>query len=178
MGLSGGFGLNLEFAKGYRFVANGLWGTGDGRYLIGLAPDTVIVPVQTGATTFSLFPSPVHAGAGLVGIEAQVTKNNLISGYYGGVYAQRNAFPDVTSPLLVKPNIGFGGLNSPNSASRAIQQATIDWDYTMWQDRNYGALQLRTQWSYLTRSPWFVALGAPKNAHLFMGYVSLRYVLP
>ena len=31
---------------------------------------------------------------------------------------------------------------------------------------------------YLTRAPWFVAPGAPKNAHLTMGYVGFRYVLP
>jgi hypothetical protein len=32
--------------------------------------------------------------------------------------------------------------------------------------------------SYLTRAPWFVAPDAPKNAHLTMAYVALRYVLP
>jgi len=39
-------------------------------------------------------------------------------------------------------------------------------------------VQLVTQTSYVTRAPWFVAAGAPKNAHLMMGYVSLKYVLP
>jgi len=37
---------------------------------------------------------------------------------------------------------------------------------------------LVTQTSYLTRAPWFVPAGAPKNAHLVMGFVSVRYVLP
>jgi hypothetical protein len=178
VGLAGGFGVNLEAAKGYRFVANGLWGYGDGRYLIGLGPDVVVHPIQENPTTLSVEISPVHAGSGMVGFEAQVTKNHMLSAYYGGVYFQRNAFPDVTSPLVVKPFIGFGGPSSPQSANRSIQEATLDWDYTIWQDRNYGALQLRTQWSYLTRAPWFVAAGAPKNAHLFMGWASVRYILP
>jgi hypothetical protein len=37
---------------------------------------------------------------------------------------------------------------------------------------------LVTQYSYLTRSPWFVFNGAPKNAHLSQAYLSIRYVLP
>jgi hypothetical protein len=40
---------------------------------------------------------------------------------------------------------------------------------------------LINQASYLTRAPWFVAVTpvpAPKNAHLFMDYLSLRYILP
>jgi hypothetical protein len=42
----------------------------------------------------------------------------------------------------------------------------------------YGALQFYTQYSYLTRAPWFVAAGEPKNAHLSMVYMGFRYVLP
>jgi hypothetical protein len=34
------------------------------------------------------------------------------------------------------------------------------------------------QLSYISRSPWFVGAGAPKNAHLTQAYVSLRYALP
>jgi len=30
----------------------------------------------------------------------------------------------------------------------------------------------------LTRHPWSVSSGAPKNAHLSMGYADVRYVLP
>jgi len=120
----------------------------------------------------------VHTASGLVGFEAQITKRNLLYAYYGGAYFQRNAFPDVTSPLLVKPIIGFGGINSPNSANRALQEPTFGWNFTMWKDPNYGALQILTQYSYVTRAPWFVAAGAPKNAHLSMVFVDLRYTLP
>jgi hypothetical protein len=98
--------------------------------------------------------------------------------YGGAAYFQRNTFPDITSPLLIKPFIGFGGPNSPNSANRAIQEATFDWTQTFWRNPQYGAVLLVMQSSYVSRAPWFVAAGAPKNAHLFMQYVSLRYVLP
>ena len=175
-----------------RFVGNGLWGDGVGRYIIGLGPQAVVVPIQTGLATFDLDTSLVHSGTALGGFEFAPFANTQMGVYYGGAYFQRNAFPDVTNPVVLgfpiacttggvlqtKPCIGFGGTNSPNSANRAIQELTFDWTQTFWKNPQYGALQLVTQWSYLTRSPWFVAAGAPKNAHLFMSYVSLRYVLP
>jgi len=116
----------------------------------------------------------------------------VFGAYYGGAYFGHNAFGDTTSPINLvtpiactpgaalqnKPCIGFGGLNSPNSANRSIQEASFDWTQTLWKSAQHGALLWITQTSYLTRSPWFVATGAPKNAHLMMGYISLRYVLP
>lgn len=175
--------LNFELLKSsdgryLRFIANGMWGNGVGRYIIGLGPQAVVAPIQTGPTTFDLDTSLVHAGNALGGFEFVPTPKSQFGVYYGGAYFQQNFFPDVTSPLLVKPFIGFGGPNSPNSANRALQQATLDWTQTLWKDSQYGSLLLITQYSYLTRSPWFVAAGAPKNAHLSMGYASLRYVLP
>jgi hypothetical protein len=171
--------LNWELVpKRLRFVADAMWGNGSGRYLIGMAPQAVVRPIATGPAAFDVDLSLVHSGNALVGFELQPGKNTQFGFYYGGMYAQRNAFPDVTSPLVTKPIIGFGGLNSPNSANRSVQEATIDWTQTFWRNPQYGAVLLVTQASYVTRSPWFVALGAPKNAHLTMGYVSLRYVLP
>lgn len=174
-GIDGAF--NFELVKGFRVLANALYGDGVGRYLIGTAPQTVIRPIATGPATFTTDNSLVHSGVALVGVEATAKKSQF-GFYYGGMYAQRNAFPDVTSPLVTKPIIGFGGINSPNSANRAIQQATFDWTQTFWRNPQYGAVFLVTQTSYLTRSPWFVAAGAPKNAHLVMSFVSLRYALP
>jgi hypothetical protein len=176
-----GFGaVNVDLHKSVRLVANALWGQGAGRYIIGLGPQAVVRPIQQSPTTFDLEPSMVRAGTALVGIELAPTMapKSQFGVYYGGAYFGRNAFPDTTSPLVTKPFIGFGGLNSPNSANRAIQEATFDWTQTMWKNPQYGAIVLVTQASYLTRSPWFVATGAPKNAHLGMGYVSMRYILP
>jgi len=183
--VGGGFitGVNAELWKGsdnrnLAFVASGMWGYGVGRYLIGMAPQFVVAPIQTGPTSFDIQTSGVHSGDLIMGIEARPHPKAQFGAYYGGAYAQRNFFPDVTSPLVIKPFIGFGGPNSPNSANRAIQEGSVDWTQTFWKNPQYGAVLLVTQFSYVTRAPWFVPAGAPKNAHLGMGYVSLRYVLP
>jgi len=170
--------FNFELAKGFRVMANGMWGAGDGRYLIGFGPQVVVFPIASGPATFNVDLSMVHAGATIVGSEIQAGKKSLFGLYYGGFYYQRNSFQDVTSPLVTKPFIGFGGTNSPNSANRSIQEGSFDWTQTFWKSPQYGAVLLVTQTSYVTRSPWFVAAGAPKNAHLMIGYVSLKYVLP
>jgi hypothetical protein len=175
-GVEGAF--NFDLTKNFRLVANGMYGNGIGRYLLGLGPQAVMVPIQTGVGQFDARPSLVHAATGSVGIETQVHSKTQFGFYYGAVYFERNTFVDVTSPLLTQPFIGFGGVNSSNSANRAIQEGTIDWTQTLWGSESHGKLQLVTQGSYLTRAPWFVAAGAPKNAHLFMSFVSLRYVLP
>jgi hypothetical protein len=180
--------FNFELLKNFRLVANGLWGNGVGRYLIGLAPQTVVVPVNGSGTTCTIVGtvatgcdtalSLVHSGNGTVGFEVQPAPKSTFGVYYGGMYAQRNTFPDITS--VTHPNIGFGGVGEVGSTAqnRAVQEGTIDWNQTFWRNPQYGAVLLITQASYLTRAPWFVAAGAPKNAHLVMGYVSLRYVLP
>jgi cell division septum initiation protein DivIVA len=182
--------FNFELLKNFRLLANGLWGNGPGRYLIGLAPQAVIVPVNGSGTTCTTTAtqaigcdaaiSMVHAGNATVGFEVQPAPKTVFGVYYGGMYAQRNTFTDITSLAATKPNIGFGGIGEPGSAgmNRAVQEGTIDWNQTFWRNPQYGAVLLITQASYLTRAPWFVAAGAPKNAHLVMGYVSLRYVLP
>ena len=172
----GGFeaAINYELVKNFRLVANGFYSNGGGRYIFGQAPDVVVAPNAAG-TDVSL--SLVHSGSGIGGFEWQATPKAAFYGYYGGVYAQRNAFIDTTNPVPGR-FAGFGGPNSPNSANRAIQEGTLGWIHTFWKNPQYGAVQLITQASYLTRAPWFVPNGAPKNAHLVMGWVDIRYVLP
>ncbi|HEY5028344.1 MAG TPA: hypothetical protein VIK39_08040 [Candidatus Angelobacter sp.] len=191
IGGGGHAATSLEFIKGVRFVANGIWGDGIGRYLIGLAPQTVVRPIATGPGAFTIDNSLVHSGMAIVGLEATAKKSQF-GFYYGGMFAGRNAFADLTAanttgapiscapgqPLLNKPCIGFGGTNSPTTANRSIQEGSFDWTQTFWKSPQYGAVLLVTQTSYVTRSPWFVPAGAPKNAHLMMGYVSMKYVLP
>jgi hypothetical protein len=190
-----GGGLQSAFVasmtKNFRMVGNVLWGNGVGRYMIGLGPQVVVVPIQTGPGAFTANLSGVHAGNGLFGFELQAAPKTLFGAYYGVAYFGRNSFADVTAangtipiactpgaPLTLKPCIGYGGLNSANTNNRAIQEGTFDWTQTFWRNPQYGAVLLVTQFSYLTRAPWFVAAGAPKNAHLGMSFVSLRYVLP
>ncbi len=185
------YGLNFDFLKAsdgryLRFVTNGLWGPGVGRYLLGAGPQAVVAPVSVAGSTCTsagncdLTVSMVHAGNALAGFEFVPTPKAQFGLYYGGAYFQRNAFPDITSAAVVKPIIGFGGINEANAGiqNRSIQEITLDWTQTLWKNPQYGALLFVTQTSYVTRSPWFVAAGGPKNAHLTMGYVSLKYVLP
>jgi hypothetical protein len=187
--VGGGFmgGINAELLKGFRFVASGMWGPGVGRYLIAMGPQVVAVPVAAtpggtctagGAGGCDVNLSPVHAGDFIGGFELQASKNTVFGAYYGGAYFGRNTFRDVTA--VTAPVIGFGGVGEAGATimNRAIQEGTLDWTQTFWKNPQYGAVMLVTQASYVTRAPWFVAAGAPKNAHLVMGYVSVRYVLP
>lgn len=165
-----GGAMNIDLLHNFRFLINVLYGEGNGHYDIGLGPSAVVRPDGT--------VSLVHAGSGLAGFEFQATPKTLFGLYYGAVYFQRNAFIDTSAGAKPNTFIGFGGPNSANTNDRALQQPTFDWTQTFWRNPQYGAVQLITQTSYLTRSPWFVAAGAPKNAHLVMVYTSLRYVIP
>src|SRR6266849_6974424 len=180
---------NIEVVKNVRFLASGMWGPGVGRYAIGMGPQVVVQPVAAtaGGTCLNgatggcdVHLSPVHAGDLLLGVETQVGPKTQIAAYYGGAYFQRNAFPDLTAAGAVKPIIGFGGAAQAAAGvqNRSLQEGTVDFIQTFWKSPQYGSLLTILQGSYVTRSPWFVAAGAPKNAHLGMGFVSLRYVLP
>ena len=183
--LEGGiFGAtNIELFKGFRFLASGMWGPGVGRYLIGMAPQVVVLPVSASGAACSsaggcdVSVSPVHSGDAIAGFEAQAGKKTLLGFYAGAMYAQRNFGLDLTkagAPAF----IGFGGPNSANTNNRTVQEVTFDWTQTFWKSPQYGSVFLVNQLSYISRSPWFVPAGAPKNAHLTQVFVSLRYALP
>lgn len=189
-GTAGMGGLNFDLAKNFRVMAYGLYGSGIARYFNGLGPQYVVAPISTGPGTFTIDTSMVHAGSAYTGIEATMGKTQ-IGAYYGGYYFGRNSFNDLTAaatttpiscaPGLVainRPCIGFGGTNSANSNNRAIQEGSFVLTQSLWKNPQYGALLLINDASYSTRAPWFVAAGAPKNAHMFMDHLVLRYVIP
>ena len=157
------------------FLANAFWSDGGAHYLVGTGPQLVVRPNFAG-TNVSL--SMVHAGAGSAGLEWRASDKQAFAVYYGVDYFGRNFFPDTTNTTNPGTIIGFGGPGSPNTNNRAIQQITFDWLLTFWKSQRYGALQYYTQYSYLTRAPWFVAPNDPRNAHLSMVYAGIRYVLP
>jgi hypothetical protein len=174
---------NIELFKGFRFLASGMWGPGVGRYLIGMAPQIVVVPVSAPGSACNSVGgcdaaiSPVHSGDAIAGFEAQAGKKTLLGFYAGAMYAQRNSVLDITktgAPAF----IGFGGPGSNVNNNRTIQEVTFDWTQTFWKNPQYGSVFLVDQLSYVSRSPWAVPLGAPKNAHLTQVFVSLRYALP
>jgi hypothetical protein len=184
--------FNFELFKNFHFVLNGFWNDGTGRYIFALAPDFIINRDAAGA----YHPSLVHSGSGLTGFEYQINPKTMVYGYYGGAWAQRNfgidcytqPIPPMSPPGTVaactqtpssKPSyIGFGYPGSPNNQNKSIQEPSFGIIETFWKNPHYGTLQLITQYSYVTRAPWAVQTGQPKNAHLSMGYVDLRYVIP
>jgi uncharacterized coiled-coil protein SlyX len=169
-GGGGSLNLNLEAVKKLHLMFTSFYSDGGGRWIGGVGPDLIIKADGS--------PSLVHGSSAIGGFEYQANPNTLIYGYYGGAYFQRNTGIFIDPKTGKASLIGFGYKGSPNSQNKSLQEATWGFIQTFWQNPRYGKLQLITQYSYLTRAPWFVATGNPKNAHLSMGYVNLRYVLP
>jgi len=158
--------VNLEVAKGFHLIVNSFLSDGAGRYLFGQAPDLAIEP--TGA------PSPIHAASVLPGFE-WTTHNTMIYAYYGEDFIGQDSIVDYTNKDAY---IGYGYPKSANSQNKTIQEGTVGLIQTFWKNPSFGALSLITQYSYLIRTPWYLAAGAPANAHASMVWVDLRYTLP
>jgi hypothetical protein len=178
----GGFiNLNFELVKGLRIVSNNFWSDGGGRYIFGQAPD--LIARADGS------PSLIHTGSTVSGFE-YTNKNTVIYAYYGGTYISRNfALVPVTTTSGTPPvtvttitPFGYGYTGSSSGQNRSIQEPTFGLAQTFWRDPKYGALTFMFQYSYLTRSPWYVNYATvptpPSNAHLNMVFFNLRYTLP
>jgi hypothetical protein len=157
-------GINAEVVKNFRLITTNYFSDGGGRYLFGQAPDVIV------RSDGSL--SAVRASGTVDGFEATV-KNTLLYAYYGGIYIGRNVTLDTNG----KP-VGYGFTGSAPSQNRAIQEVTLGFNQTMWKNPKYGAINFMGQYEYLTRDPWFVALGTPKATHDNTIYFNLRYTLP
>ncbi len=174
-GVGAGVSGILTVHKKLRLVASGFRGDGVGRYLGGQGPDFVVWPDPV-APRLAL--STVHSQSFLFGVEVDLPLANSVSAYYGRADFGRNAFVDVTSPLPIQPTIGFGGVNSPNSANRMLHEATLNLGHTFWSSPEHGSFALLGQFSEVVRQPWFVAAGAPRRALVDMAYLDVRYTLP
>jgi hypothetical protein len=175
VGGGGSIAGNYELFHNFLFLLNAFWSDGGSHYLVSDGPELVLRPNLAGT---DIFPSMVHAGAGLAGLEWIASKKSAFAVYYGQDYFGRNFFPDTTNTAAPNTIIGYGGPGSPNTNNRVIREITFDWLQTFWKSDKYGALQYYTQYSYVSRTPWFDAPGAPRNAHLSMVYAGFRYVLP
>jgi len=165
-------GVNIELTKDFRLIANGMYGDGVGRYMLGLGPDVI---VKSDGTL-----SGVHAGSGVAGFEYQMKPQILLFGYYGGAYFQRNTGYTLDASGN-KVWVGFGAPTTAATelnANRAVQEPTFGITRTFWKNPKYGTFMWVNQYSYVTRAPWIVPSGTGKNAHLGVAYTDLRYVLP
>ncbi len=184
--------FNLELVKNLHAIVNTFYSDGGGRYIFALGPQFIIDRAASAAYQASL----VHSGSGIAGFEYQINKQTMFYGYYGGAYYGRDfgidCYTQPIPPMSPTGTVaacnqtfstspvydGYGYPKSSNSQNRSIQEGTFGIIETFWKNPHYGALSLITQYSYLTRTPWYIASGAPKNAHLSMAYADLRYTLP
>ena len=172
---AGQLDVNFEVAKGLHLIGNSFYGGGGGRYLGALGPDVIVTPNGT--------LSPVRSGSAIFGYEWQATPKLIVDGYYSGAYFWRN-YRTTTSALGAPCGsastfcVGFGFPGSTNTNNKDYQEATIGFVPTIWSSPNYGRLQFISQFSYIVRAPWYVSAGSPKNAHSFVSFINLRYILP
>ncbi len=164
-GAGGSINANVELFPGLRLVTNNFWSDGEGRYLFGVVPDFIVRADGS--------PSLIHAGSTVSGFEYG-HKNSQFYAYYGGIYAGRNTALDANGKSL----IGYGYTGSGNGQNKTTQEGTFGWTQTWWRDGKYGAFQTMLQYAYFFRDPWYVAPGAPKNAHEDAVWFNIRYVLP
>jgi TolA-binding protein len=184
-GGGGSFNFDLNLFGKFDLVGTSFYSSGGGRYIYGLAPDFIVQP--------NAAISPVLAASGIAGFEDQVTPKTMFYGYYGDTYIGRDysVIPPTTTTTTTPTGttttttptmyVGYGypaASSESSSQNRTIQEPTFGIIQTFWKSPRYGALQLITQYSYLTRAPWFVAPGSPRNAHLSEAYADIRYVLP
>jgi len=175
-GAAGSFNSNFEIFKNFKIFETAFYSSGGGREIGNTnVPDFIVTPAANATSQLGL--SPVHSDAGILGLEYQTTPKFMVYGYYGYVYIGRN-YSLTGCGATGKSFCGYGFAGSSNSNDRNVQEPTIGFIPTFWRNPNYGALSLITQFSYLSRAPWVVAAGAPKNAHLGMAYIDLRYTLP
>jgi TolA-binding protein len=175
-GAAGSFNSNFEIFKNFKIFETAFYSVGGGREIGNTnVPDFVVTPAPNATSRLGL--SPVHSDAGIVGLEYQTTPKFMVYGYYGYVYIARNFSLTGCGAGGASP-CGYGFPGSSNSNNRSVEEPTIGFIPTFWRNPNYGALSLITQFSYLSRAPWFIAPNAPRNAHLGMAYIDLRYTLP
>jgi hypothetical protein len=160
---------NIELVKNFRLIATGFYSYAGGRYIASTGGPDLIVRADGNL-------SGVHSGSGIGGFEYQPNPKTVIYAYYSGAYFARNTG---ISGAGTVPNIGYGNPTAASSsANRFIYEPTFGIHYTMWRNPNYGDLRLMTQYSYVSRTPWVVAVNAPQTAHMSMVYIDLRYDLP
>ena len=186
----GGISMNGQFQlwRNFALITNTFVSEGGGRFISGLFPDLVARPDGS--------LSLVKAYSTLSGFEYRVGESSVVSGYYGLAYGQKNT--RICPPTESCYSTTFGGYDKPVNGydwgfgsldqtyeNRVVSEATLGFNHTFWQDPRYGALQFNSQFSYVQRSAWNVALptdyiapGLFRREHVYMMFLNLRYLLP
>lgn len=166
VGAGGSANLMLGLTDNFRLTSTNFWSDGGGRYLFGQAPDLII------RADGSI--SPMHAGGGTEGFEANV-KDTILYGYWGGTYVGRDVALDTNGSL-----IGYGYHGSSNAQNRMTQEITFGFNQTIWKNPAYGAINFMGQYMYEIRAPWYYSLNEAggKNAEASTVFFNVRYTLP
>ncbi|MFI5336640.1 MAG: hypothetical protein ACHQ5A_07640 [Opitutales bacterium] len=165
------FNANLELTKGLHLIGNTFYGKGGGRYILGLAPDFIVnaAPNATSAYTISTLTSWSYLG----GVEWDATPKDSWFAYYSNVGIGKKSTVNTNGSLA-----GYGYTGSSAGMNKQIEEYTLGYIRTLWKNPTYGSLFVEGQISYLDRTPWYVAAGAPAKASTNMFYVDMRYNLP
>jgi hypothetical protein len=165
--------INLGLFKGFNLLSTGFWSDGGARYIGGTGPGVVVL--QNGSATAPFSAALIHSGSGIGGFEWTV-RNTTVTALGSAIYFQRRygLDPDIKTATYV----GYGFPGSANTNNRVIKEYSLSTTTTLWKSPNYGALLLINQSSYVWRAPWYVAAGSPKDAHVMVDFLNLRYVLP
>ncbi len=164
--------MNLQVALRLHMIVTGFWSDGGGRYIGGLGPAFVVAQIGNKISPFTA--QLLHSGSGIATAEWQASRAMMLSLTYSEAYFARASSRDPSTGALV----GYGFAGSANSNNRVLREGSVATQTTLWKQPGYGSVQVITQSSYILRNPWYVAPGAPKDAHVFAGYANLRYVLP
>ena len=171
VGYAGSFNMNIGIFPHFQLIENFYAASGAGREMsTGVAPD-FIVSAPDAAGTYHI--QTVNSYAGLGGFEWDVFPTSKLYGYYGQTYIDREF-----SQLPNGTYVGYGFPGSSNSNNKRIQEFTVGLTQVLWKSERYGDVKLLLQYSYLDRDPWSVAPGTPRDAHMHMGYIDIRYDLP
>jgi hypothetical protein len=174
-----GFGAIVPLAKQVDLIAQGLIGSGIGRYASGQMADVTLDP--GGAI------KPIKAWHLLAGVEAQPTGKISIYAYVGREHSNQNAFVNAAGQ-----GVGYGSPLNDNSACSveipAPGQACQAQARDLWQIQPgfwyrfhkgpEGTLQAGLSYSYTQKNTWPGAGGlAPRGRdHILMA--SFRYYIP
>jgi len=194
-------GANLEVVKNFHLIGTAFWSSAGGRYIGSTAgPDVVVRPDGTLAG--------VKAGSVIGGFEWQVNPKTLFYGYGSGAYFGKASYgvnttenASLTGTCTVTTYYGYGNgpgkavlntgatgtcaqpaSNASGSANRFMYEPTIGVIQTLWRNPAYGDLKIISQYSYVSREPWYTTAPASASilpsAHMSMVYLDLRYDLP
>ena len=156
--------LSFEVVKNVRWVLNGFYSKGAGRYIGGLVPDVIVRADGSIA--------PIKSYSWVSGFEVAPNKATGFYAYYSGAYGERKTAVDTDGKF-----IGWGYPGASNAADRVVEEATAGYSKVLWKYENLGSVQFGFQYGYLWLQPWSAGSG-PAQAHSHMFFSQLRFNLP